>query len=158
MTAPTPPGVPELNSQGFTPAEVDKVKTITEKGVPWPAPPEAPATFDYVGGDPELDQLLAIEDLLHAELASTKERLDEVKKRIKVALTAHTRPVTDPRTGQITQQPYPAYRISVPGQVARALTWATSRRLNTEAFKGDHPDLYAEYSKEGGTWKLERVR
>lgn len=125
---------------------------------PGTAPPEAPATYDYVGGDPTLDQLLAIEDMLHAELASTKERLDEVKARIKVALTAHTRPVTDPRTGQTSMQPYPAYRISVPGQVARSLTWATSRRLDTTAFKGDHPDLYAQYAKESGTWKLERVK
>lgn len=125
---------------------------------PGTATPEAPTTFDYVGGDPALDQLLAIEDMLHAELASTKERLEEVKARIKVALTAHTRPVTDPRTGATSMQPYPAYRIAVPGQVARSLTWKTSRRLDTPAFKGDHPDLYAQYSKEGGTWTLERVK
>jgi hypothetical protein len=125
---------------------------------PGTAPPEAPATFDYVGGDPTLDQLLAIEDMLHAEAKATEERLDEVKKRIKVALTAHTRPVTDPQTGTTSMQPYPAYRIAVPGQAARSLTWKTSRRLNTPAFREDHPDLYEQYSKEGGTWTLERAK
>jgi hypothetical protein len=66
--------------------------------------------------------------------------------------------VTDPRTGQTTLQPYPAYRISVPGQVARSLKWTTSRRLNTEALKAEQPLIYQTYSKESGTWKLERQR
>jgi hypothetical protein len=122
------------------------------------APPAAPETFDYVGGTPEIDQLLAIEEQLYAEKGRTEERLKEVQARIKAALTSVTRPVQDPRTGAVTNQPYPAYRIAVPGQIARSLKWTTSRRLDTTAFKGDHPDIYATYVKESGTWKLERAK
>jgi len=120
--------------------------------------PAAPETFDYVGGTPELDQLLAIEDDLYVKADAIKKQIEDVKARIKASLTTITRPVRDPATGAITNQPYPAYRIAVPGQVARALKWRTSRRLNTEAFKGDHPDLYLAYSKEGGSWTLERIK
>jgi hypothetical protein len=122
------------------------------------APPAAPETYDYVGGTPALDQLLAIEDHLHAEQKALEKKLEDVKARIKASLTTITRPVRDPETGAITNQPYPAYRISVPGQVARALKWTTSRRLNTEALKAEQPGIYATYSKESGTWKLERVK
>jgi len=123
-----------------------------------PAPPAAPETYDYVGGTPEIDQLLSIEEDLYTKKKAIEDQLNEVQARIKAALTAVTRPVRDPATGAVTSQPYPAYRISVPGQVARSLKWATSRRLNTPAFKADHPEIYAAYVKEGGTWKLEREK
>jgi len=135
-----------------------------------PAPPGTPAatvpeTYDYVGGTPEIDQLLSIEEDLYTKKKAIEDQLNEVQARIKAALTAVTRPVKVPiyNGAEIIgytdrEQPYPAYRISVPGQVARSLKWATSRRLNTPAFKADHPEIYAAYVKESGTWKLEREK
>lgn len=126
-----------------------------------PAPPGAPPvpeTYTYVGGTPELDQLLAMEDDLYTKKKAIEEQLNEVQARIKTALTSVTRRVVDEATGLQASLPYPRYRVAVPGQVPRSVTWATSRRLDTPAFRADHPDLYARYSKEGGTWKLEREK
>lgn len=126
-----------------------------------PAPPGAPPepeTYTYVGGTPELDQLLAMEQTFYDRQRELKEHLEEVQARIKTALTSVTRRVVDPATGLEASLPYPRYRVAVLGQVERSITWTTSRRLDTPAFRADHPDLYARYSKEGGTWKLEREK
>lgn len=113
------------------------------------APPANPPAFDYVGGTPELDQLLAIEADLYVKRKAIEEQLKDVQARIKGMLT-----VVMIAPGQ----PYQRYRIAIPGAVVRELKWTTSRRLNTPAFKADHPDLYAAYSQETGTWKLERAK
>lgn len=122
------------------------------------APPEAPPVYTYVGGTPELDQLLAMEDDLYTKSKAIEEQLDEVQKRIKVALTSITRPVRDEKTGQVVMQPWPRYRIALVGMAARRLSWKPSTRLDTPTFKAAHPDLYAAYSKTGGSWTMERER
>lgn len=120
-------------------------------GLPAPPPvrdtPPAPPTFDYVGGTPELDQLLAMEDDLHTKAKAIKDQLDEVKDRIKLALT-----VVSIAPGR----PYERYRIAIPGAVVRVLKWKTSKRLDTPALRRDHPEVYAQYAKTSGAWELSR--
>lgn len=113
------------------------------------APPEAPPVYTYVGGTPELDQLLAMEDDLYTKSKAIEEQLTEVKERIKVALTS---------VQLAPGRSYQRYRIALPGVAVRLLSWTVSRRLNTPALRADHPDIYEEYVREGGTWKLERER
>lgn len=113
------------------------------------APPEAPPVYTYVGGTPELDQLLAMEDDLYTKSKAIAEQLDEVKERIKVALTS---------VQLAPGRSYQRYRIALPGAAVRLLSWTVSRRLNTPALRADHPDIYEEYVREGGAWKLERER
>lgn len=125
-------------------------------GTPAPPPvrgtPPAPPTFDYVGGTPELDQLLAMEDDLNTKAKAIKEQLDEVKDRIKLALTS----VQHKPFPNAPGQPFERYRIAIPGAVVRVLKWKTSRRLDTPALRRDHPDIYAAYAKSSGAWELSR--
>lgn len=132
-------------------------------GLPAPPPPEqTPSTYDYVGGNPELDQLLAMEEDLYAQAKAVERRQEEVKDRIKIALTSVTRtvrvPVYDGQAdrAETRQEPYERYRIALAGQVARVLRWKVSRRINTSALKKALPDVYAAYSKASGAWYLER--
>jgi hypothetical protein len=134
-------------------------------GLPAPPPPEqTPSTYAYVGGNPELDQLLAMEVDLYAQAKDLERRQEEVKDRIKIALTSVTRPVTTPvYDGQAdvpttVNRPYERYRIALPGQVARVLRWKVSRRINTPALKKALPDVYAAYSEASGAWYLEREK
>jgi len=110
----------------------------------------SPTTFDYVGGTPELDQLLAMEDDLYTKAKAIEEQLKEVKDRIKIALTSRTRP------GSST--PFDRYRIGIPGAVARVLRGKVSRRVNTPVLKSRYPEIYDECSTSGGAWYLEREK
>ena len=117
-------------------------------------PVPAPPAFDYVGGDANLDALLAMEDFAKLEADAAKERHEELKARIKVALTA----VTYQPGGVEAAQPYRRYNIRVPGQAPRLLSWVTSRRVVTASLKSRYPEVYEECSNVTGTWKLERAK
>jgi len=123
-------------------------------------PPAAPSTYDYVGGNPELDQLLAMEADLYDKSKAIGEQLSEVKDRIKTALTSVTHQpwIRDLGPGQPTPTPFERYRIAVPGFATRVLRWKTSRRIDTKRLKAEQPGLYEAYSKESGAWFLERER
>jgi len=120
-------------------------------GLPAPPPPEqsTASTYDYVGGHPELDQLLAMEEDLYTQAKDLERRQGEIKDRIKIALTSVTRP---------DRTPYERYRIALPGAVARVLRWKVSRRIDTPRLKKALPDVYAAYSKASGAWYLEREK
>lgn len=120
--------------------------------------PAAPSTYDYVGGNPELDQLLAVEDALYVEAADLERRQKEIKDRIKVALTSVTRPVSPNVDTPFSPQPYERYRIAVAGAAVRVLRWKVSRRIDSTRLKREQPGLYAAYSKSSGAWYLEREK
>lgn len=117
---------------------------------PQPAPPPA---FDYVGGNAELDALLAAENEAKQAADAAKERHDALKDRVKAALTSVLY-----QGGAAAATPYQRYNIRVPGQPARLLSWVTSRRVVTASLKARYPEVYEECSSVTGTWKLERVK
>lgn len=121
---------------------------------PAQAPPTRLPAFEYVGGVAELDALLAAEDAAKLEMDAAKARHEELKDRVKAALTA----VMYQPGGAAAATPYSRYNIRVPGQIARSLTWSTTRRVVTAQLKSRYPGVYEECSNETGTWKLERVK
>lgn len=114
-------------------------------------PTAPPPAFDYVGGNPELDALLAEEERAKSELDAAKERHKELADRLKAAFTSVLQATPDPA-------PFNRYNVRVPGQAPRQLAWRTTRRINTNALKAEQPGIYQAYSKEAGAWYWERVK
>jgi hypothetical protein len=118
-------------------------------------PPPPPLTAEEIAAMPvtirpepgsRLEQLADRYERLTARATESAEELDEVVNGLKAELAA----AAPGKTNILLDSPL----LSIPLRMLGVV----SRRMNTKALRKDYPQVYADYSSESTSWRLERYK
>lgn len=109
-------------------------------------PVQAPTPLVTPAADSRLEQLLASYDEAKSSFDSAKERFDDIKESIKSELAA--------AAPNSTKVEVASQYLDRPLRMSYRLEW----RVDSRRLKEEKPDLYVEYARQIGSWRLEAKR